>query len=355
MGRSGQGLATGYSLIAPGSRRMLVGGYTEEPSGDIGPCGIVPVLHDLSAGWLRQDGPALEVVSPSYLLAHPQQRLVYAVNETDSGAVSAIGIQGALEVRATVRIPGQLPCHLCLTHDLRHLLVANYGSGEVVALALGPDGVPQEVTSVFDSYGAGPRPRQEGPHAHHILRGPDGTYWVVDLGADVVRRLHISPDGVLAEGEPVVVLPPGTGPRQIRVSPDQRSAYVLGELSGELITVALQPGRSGAIVNRRPAWLGEPSGLNLPAHLLAAGDRLYVSHRGLDRITVFSLKNDVPTPLTEIETGRWPRHFALSGRWLYTADQLDDQMSAHGLTSSRDSTQTSLHIPIRRPTCVLPL
>jgi hypothetical protein len=55
---------------------MLVGGYAHEPSGDIGPRGIVPVLHDLSYGWLSQDGPALEVASPSYLLAHPQQRLV---------------------------------------------------------------------------------------------------------------------------------------------------------------------------------------------------------------------------------------------------------------------------------------
>jgi hypothetical protein len=44
-------------------------------------------------------------------------------------------------------------------------------------VALGADGVPQELTSVFDSYGAGPRLRQKGPHAHHILHGPDGTYW----------------------------------------------------------------------------------------------------------------------------------------------------------------------------------
>jgi 6-phosphogluconolactonase len=325
------------SLLAP--RRMLVAGYTDEQSSQVGPQGIVPILHDPSNGSLRQDGPALEVASPSYLLRHPEQPLVYAVNETEPAAVSAIGIGSPLRVLSTLPIPGQLPCHLCLSPDLRHLLVANYGSGDVVALRLGADGSPQEVTGVFGSYGTGPHRRQEGPHAHHILLGPDGTNWVVDLGTDMVRRLHISTEGTLREGEPVVGLPAGTGPRQIRLSRDRRTAYVLGELSGELITVALKPGRSGAIVNRRPAWLAEPSGANLPAHLLVVGDRLYVSHRGLNRITVFGLKDDLPIPLTEIKTGQWPRHFAIRDRWLYVADQLDDQVSARALRRRTESSQ----------------
>ena len=347
-------------MTAFAPRRLLVGGYTDEPSNGIGPQGLVPILHDPADGSLRQDGPALHLASPSYLLPHPQQPLVYAVNETDPAALSAIGVRGRLQVRAQLAIPGQLPCHLCLSPDSRHLLVANYGSGSVVALRLDADGIPQEVTGVFipqevtgvfDSHGAGPHPRQDGPHAHHIGLGPDGTNWVVDLGADVVRRLHTSPEGTLKEGEPVVVLPAGTGPRQIRLGPGQRTAYVLGELSGELITVALRPGRSAVIVNHRPAWLSEPSGANLPAHLLVVGDRLYVSHRGHNRITVFSLENDLPIPLAEIQTGAWPRHFALGGGWLYVADQLDDQVTVRALTSSG----ASLRMAIRRPTCVLPL
>jgi 6-phosphogluconolactonase (cycloisomerase 2 family) len=231
--------------------------------------------------------------------------------------------------------------------------VANYGSGNVVAVRLGADGIPREVTGAFDSYGTGPHPRQGGPHAHHIVLGPDGTYWVVDLGADVVRRLQISPEGILTEGEPVVVLPAGTGPRQIRLGPGQRTAYVLGELSGELITVALKPGRAGEIVNRRPAWLNEPPGENLPAHLLVVGDRLYVSHRGYDRITVFTLKSDLPVPLEEIQTGAWPRHFVVAGGWLYTADQLDDQVTAQAAASAGDSRPRPLHSPIARPSCIL--
>jgi 6-phosphogluconolactonase len=340
-------------MMVPASRRMLVGGYTDESSGNMEPHGIVPVRHDRSQGWLRQDGAALEVTSPSYLLAHPHLPLVYAVNESATGAVSAVGIQGALELRTTLTIPGQLPCHLCLAPDLRYLLVANYGSGNVVALRLGSDGIPQEVTGVFDSYGTGPHPRQDGPHAHHILRGPDGAHWVVDLGADVVRRLQIGPDGTLAEGEPVVALPAGTGPRQVKVSADQRTAYVLGEISGELITVALSPGKPGAIVDRRPSSLSEPSGENLPAHLLLSGDRLYVSHRGLDKVTVFSLDNGVPTPMAEIDTGAWPRHFALDGGWLYSADQRDDQLTAQPVPVSGDSLQTPQHLTVRAPTCVL--
>ena len=342
-------------MTAAAPRRLLVGGYTDQPSSRTGPHGVVPILHEPSNGSLRQDGPALELRSPSYLLAHPAQPLVYAVNESESAAVSAIGTGGQLHVRSTLAIPGQLPCHLCLSPDSGHLLVANYGSGSVVALRLGADGIPQEVSGVFDSYGGGPHPRQDGPHAHHIQRGPDGTYWVVDLGADVVRRLQISPDGALTEGEPVVALPAGTGPRQIRLGRSAETAYVLGELSGELITVALRAGRPAEIVSRRPAWLTKPCGENLPAHLLVVGDRLYVSHRGLNRITVFDLKNDVPIPAAELQTGAWPRHFVVEPGWLYTADQLGDQVTARALTSSGEALAPSVRTPVRRPTCILPL
>jgi hypothetical protein len=51
------------SVLAP--RRILVGGYTDEPPGEIGPHGIVPILHDPSDGSLRQEGPSLELASPS--------------------------------------------------------------------------------------------------------------------------------------------------------------------------------------------------------------------------------------------------------------------------------------------------
>jgi 6-phosphogluconolactonase (cycloisomerase 2 family) len=177
----------------------------------------------------------------------------------------------------------------------------------------------------------------------------------VDLGADVVRRLHLSPEGIFTQGEPVVVLPPGTGPRQIRLGPGRRTAYVVGELSGELITVQVHPGRAGTIVDRRPSRLTEPTGENLPAHLLVVGNRLYVSHRGLDRIAVFALEHELPTPLAEIETGPGPRHFAVCGGWLYVANELGDQVSARAMAPAAASPQPVVHFGVRRPTCVLPI
>jgi 6-phosphogluconolactonase (cycloisomerase 2 family) len=79
---------------------------------------------------------------------------------------------------------------------------------------------------------------------------------------------------------------------------------------------------------------------------------LYVSHRGHNAVTVFSLERDLPVPLEEIRTGAWPRHFVVAGGWLYTADQLDDQITAQALTSAGDS-RPPLHSPIRRPSCIL--
>lgn len=347
-------------MTEPGTRRLLVGGYTDDPATQVGPHGLVPFLHERVTGRLRQDGPALELAAPSYLLQHPIHAVAYAVNETESAAVTSIAIDGPLRVTSNLDIPGQLPCHLCFSPDRAHLVIANYGDGTVVSIRLDADGIPKEIAGTYRSHGAGPHPRQEGPHAHHALVGPDGTMWIVDLGADVVRRLRIGPDGTFEEADPVVTLAAGTGPRQIRPHHDRPIAYVLGELTGQLITVAIAPGRVGTVVAQRPASLTEPDRENLPAHLLRHGDRLYVSHRGLNRITKFDIASVRPEPIAEIQTGAWPRHLAVDDQWLYIAEQLEDRITAHPLTASPgtaflDNHNSLLHAAVRRPSCVLPL
>ena len=124
--------------------------------------------------------------------------MLYAVNELDDGAVSAFAVapDGTLTPSGTWPSGGSYPCHLTLDLTGRHLLIANYGSGTVTALALGPDGVPtgrshsvahsvahsgahSVADSVADSVahsGRGEHPeRQEGPHAHAVAAVADGS------------------------------------------------------------------------------------------------------------------------------------------------------------------------------------
>lgn len=342
----------GAGVSAATVRRLLVGGYTDEGSPEGTPYGVVCLVHDRARNRLSPSGPALHLRSPSYLAPHPHRPLVYAVNEGHQGGVTTIGVDGDLAVRAELPIPGDLPCHLTVSADGRILAVANYNDGSVVAVRLDDDGLATEVVGFYEGHGSGPHPRQDGPYAHQVQNGPDGALWVADLGADVVRRLWLAPDGTLSEGEPVLVLPPGTGPRQLRLRPDGRHGYVIGELSGEVLTV--DTSGAGRVLDRRPAWLTRPPEDNLAAHLVLRGERLYASHRGLDRIVEFEAHPAHVTPIRELPTGGSPRHFALDGDWLYVADQLDDRLTARQL-SDDTAADGVLQAAVRRPSCVLPL
>lgn len=319
----------------------MAGGYTDQPTSDL-PAGIVPLRHD-STG-LRPDGPAIDVASPSYLTRHSGRALVYAVSEGARSAVTAVH-PDPLEIVASLAVPGDHACHLAVTGDGRYLLAAAYGDGTVSSVRLDECGRPVEVADSLTPQGSGPHPRQRGPHAHHIRPLPDGSISVTDLGADLIRRIRIDDSGALREDDPVLRLPPGTGPRQTRLHPNGRTTYVLGELSGELITAT-----NGVVDHRRPAWIDQPDGENLPAHLLVAGDFLYVSHRGHDRIAVFDVGRVVPAPVGEFATGAWPRHMAIHAGWLYIAGQNDNEITVRPL----DRTGAVSRTPMCRPSCVLP-
>jgi 6-phosphogluconolactonase (cycloisomerase 2 family) len=336
-------------VTADDVRRLLIGGYTDDaPASGGAPYGLVRFTHDRVHDRLSPEGAALHLESPSYLALHPHRRLAYAVAEFGSTAVTTVAYDDGLEARGRLPIPGDLPCHLTISVDGRTLIVANYGDGTVLSIRLDEDGLAAEIVGRYQGRGSGPHPRQDRSHAHHVQFGPDGALWVVDLGADVVRRLWISPDGTLSEGAPVVTLPPGTGPRQLRLAPGGR-AYVLGELSGEVVTV--DTSGTGRVLARTSAWLTEPAGDNLPAHLLLHGRQLYASHRGHDRIVEFDATSTHLRPTRELPTGAWPRHFAIDGSWLYVASQLDDRLTARLLRSDADPRE--VHSTVHRPTCVL--
>ena len=135
---------------------------------------------------------------PSFLAAHPNGTVLYAVNETappDSGSVTALRVDpvdGSLETIDRVPSHGGAPCHLSVDPEGRHLYVANYLSGTVAAYRLEPDGRFGDLIAIDQHHGSGPSSRQDGPHAHCIVPGPIGGHcllpnaellqsWVADL------------------------------------------------------------------------------------------------------------------------------------------------------------------------------
>ena len=144
-------------------------------------------------------GLAAEAANPSFLELDPARRLIFAVNELDefegkpTGAVSAFSVDpvsGMLKPLNQRPSMGTGPCHLTLDKERRNLLVANYGSGSVAVLPVGPDGRLGAATEVVQHTGRSINPdRQTRPHAHCVTLDLANRFaFVCDLGLDKVHE-----------------------------------------------------------------------------------------------------------------------------------------------------------------------
>lgn len=251
---------------------------------------------------------AVALPSPAYLLRDGD--VVHAALEGE-GTVATIVSD---VVTRTVPAAGEAPCHLTLLG--RRVVVANYVSGTVAVL--GPEGPEQ----VLEAAGSGPRPQQNGPHAHSSLLVDDTTLLTADLGADRVRIHAVSGSTLTRTG--ALAFPPGTGPRDLALLPNG-DVLVLGELDGTLHLV-----RDLAIV----------ASVTLPgfvdgdhASAIAARDGLvYCGVRGSNRIAVLRLTAEALEPVADLDCGGdWPRHLVLDGDLLHVANQRSHEVSSFRL------------------------
>jgi len=335
-------------IMLPGSSRhadggdhlMYVGTYTGKGSD-----GIYGYRFDPASGELQEVGLAAPTKNPSFLVAHPEGRFLYAVNEIDSfegqpaGAVSAFSIDrasGALTLLQQVSSLGGGPAHASLDRTSRFLMVANYGGGNVGVFPLGSDGRLGRPTAFMQSRGSGPDPkRQAGPHAHAIQVTADNRLALVaDLGAD--RLLVYDFDdrtGVLtADSLKSRAAAPGAGPRHIAVAPSGGFLYVVNELASTVTAFACDT-RRGTLEERQTVSTlqADFAGTNTAAGIILdpRGRRLYVSNRGDDSIVLFAVdaKSGELKFVERVPSGgKAPRHIMLdpSGTWLFSANQRSD-------------------------------
>jgi 6-phosphogluconolactonase len=320
--------------MTPDVRRLLVGCYG--PPRGSGP-GIMLVEHDRTAGTLRAAGTAVRIPSPSALAASADGGTVFAVEEQTAGAVHSFRWDGQSRLAATSRRAsgGADPCQLLVHPSGRWLLCANYAGATISAHPVGGDGTlgPQAAVLRFSGHGADPV-RQASPHPHMIAAVPGTTELAIaDLGRDCVRRVEFSAEnGTFGPELPPVGLPPGSGPRQVVFARDGRVAYVLGELTGQLITVDWLDGQPRVAHRQLASDHPLPAGNAAAALELAQdGRRLYASHRGADTIVAFDL-TDPRRPRWERSWpagGGSPRHIAQDGAWLYAACEQSGTIAAH--------------------------
>jgi 6-phosphogluconolactonase len=316
---------------------VYVGTYTGNGSE-----GIYAFRFNPATGDTVSVGLVASTDNPSFLVVHPEGRFLYAVNELDTfhneptGAVSVFAIDrpsGRLTLLQQVSSLGEGPAHVSLDRSARHLMVANYGSGNYAVFPIGPDGRLGPHSAFVQDIGSSVNPkRQAGPHAHFIQVTNDNRLLVVaDLGLDKLLLYRFDDgEGSLTSGTPAfVTVDPGAGPRHVAFAPSGKFVYVVNELASTVTVFAYQSG-PGTLRRTQtiPTLPKHFAGKNTAAEIVvdARGRFLYVSNRGDDSIAVFSI-NPEDGGLTPVEWvpsgGRTPRHFAIdpTGKWLLAANQ----------------------------------
>lgn len=336
---------------------LFIGCYTAV-SGGRGD-GVVAVRRDPRTGGLELIGTVAVASSPSFIVRHPVLPVLYAANEVADGAVSAWAIEDGLRLRLLATRPtgGAEPCHLAVTPDGRHLVVANYGGGSIAAHPLDRAGVPGERSDLRIHQGRGPDPhRQTAPHVHMVSPDPGGgPLLVVDLGVDAIYRYRIEPPGWLLPSGAPVRTEPGSGPRHLARHPDGSRCYLVGELDATVTAYEVRP--DGGLCEQGRWATSERQGHVQPSEVAVGADGrfLYVANRGVDTLAVFAITDTSLRYVTEVDVqGNWPRHFALRGTHLYVANE-----RSHSVTVFRVDARTGVPKPdghplaVASPTCIV--
>jgi 6-phosphogluconolactonase len=291
-------------------------------------------------------GAVAQGLKSTWVAPHPVLPVLYAVNDDrdKEGSITAYAVDrstGSLSRINDVLTGGRGTTFLHFDSASSTLLGANYNSGSVSSVAVNHDGSVGALESTIEETGSGPSPRQTSAHAHGVTIDPSGRYALVpDLGADRVfiygfdRKTHALTQ--LDGAKPRTFdLPPGSGPRRVAFGKTGQYAYVLTELSAQIMVLRwnAQTARL-TLVQSLPissaGFEGTKSGAEMA--LGQHGRFLYVEDRGENALVVYRV-NDFTGKLAEVQRtpsgGDKPWGFGIdpSGKWLFVANQHSGNVS----------------------------
>ena len=305
---------------------MIVGTYTDECASR----GVYSYYFDQEKGMLvGGDGglfteapgavSRVEMRNPSYLTLSADGKLVYAVSEVGDSLASAVTLRldsktGAMQMLGSELTDGKDPCYVSTNGKV--VMTANYSSGNVTEFPIGEDGRLLPHDFLYDTGMGGPDSvRQNLPHAHCALFNATGTeLYVSEFSADVVTRYDVA-----TRLGKRIQLPSDFGPRHIILNTDESKAYVIGELSGNVVVIDTE---NDSVIQTVCADSLHARGC-ADIHLSPDGKFLYASVRlQNDGIAIFKVDSDgTLTNAGYQPTGIHPRNFNITpnGKFLLVA------------------------------------
>lgn len=323
------------------------------------------------------------ISNPSFLVQASDKRRFYSVGEDEGKSASAFALNynpenKSLSILNSQKTNGGAPCNILASDDMKYVFTANYGGGNLSVFKLDSAGLLMPVTTV-EFKGNGPdKERQAGPHIHSVNITPDGKYlWANDLGSDRVRVLDMTainsmcassdmksgennPDlenNIVHDDKNDIVLPEGTGPRHTCFTDDGRFAYIISELSGEVIALKYNGSTKPEIIQTVKADTVDARG-SADIHLSPDNKYLYASCRlKADGVAVFRV-DSINGSLQRVGyqlTGKHPRNFTITpnGKFLLVACRDENAVEVYSRNTQTGMLEyTGKKIEMKAPVCL---
>lgn len=336
----------------------------DDKTGALTPAGNVKAGNSVMPMTVSPDGTHLYAV----IRSQPYRVLSYEIDPNTGG----------LTEKAVAALPDSMP-YVSAEKSGRLLFFASYGGNKIASLPVGADGLVKDGAKQVVL---------TGRNAHSIASDKTGKYvFVSNLGSDVVLQYTLNSEtGLLEPNAPASVsTKAGQGPRHIVISPDNKSVYIVTELSGEVIHYALDAAKGTLTEKDVVAVLAPDAGLEKgvapaapaafnvpqkpaaapaaapavapPAKIWAAdigitpdGKFLYASERSTSTIAIFAVASDTGAlaRVGFVETEKQPRGFRIdpTGRFLIASGEKSEQLSVYGIDQKDGSLKRVGRYPV---------
>ncbi len=299
--------------------------------------------------------------NPAYLALSDDHTHIYALTEVhdyENPKIKAFKIQEdySLKFINEQAIDGSLPCHIVYANKC--LLIACYGSGNVLLFPLNEDGEIRPHNQNHQHQGHSINvSRQEAPHAHQVMIHPNGNdVFVPDLGIDKIKAYKLNDIVLTAISENDIAVNKGGGPRHMVFNQAGDLGYVINELTGDISIIKQTQDRFEFLksVKSLPDTFKEtPSASAIRIH--PNGTHLYAANRTFDAITIFKINGEaLELQSFQSTQGKTIREFniILNGSWLIACLQDSDEVISYRIQSNGELIEHHRSNHILSPVCV---
>lgn len=339
---------------------LLVGTYTAKESNGIN------VYQLNSATGETKFVEETELFNPSYLTVSKDGTRVYAISEGDSlsSCLTAYHFDkktGALNLINSIKV-GDGPCFVEVDDTNNLGITANYGAGSVTLFSINAEGSVDYLDELTFKGSSVDTVRQSKSYLHTVRISPDKRFlYATDLGADKIYRylLENNESGQLTINKESLVeydMPAGVGPRHLAFHPTESFLYVVTELSGDVISFAIDA--EGKLVQQQIIRTDDNQAKgSADIHITPDAKFLYASNRLKgDGLSIFSIEEGTGK-LEKIgyqNTGIHPRNFLIlpNGKFLLVANRDSDNVEIYKIQENGLLLKSDDEIQISMPVCL---